>query len=292
MHAGLVELSTFNLIDAVMLSPHPPSGDWLLVSLTPETTTIAIMRGPALRFYRRRADVDSEPLTALIHRTAMFHEDRMGGSAFARVVYRGASFGDGGIEQSAPRCGRAARHSGRHDRSARDGSGPRPAGEPSGNGRRARGAGRSAPARTAGGVTMRINLATRPFYNERVITALLVVVALVAVGLTVFNVTELISLSSRRTALQAQIARDEAATKAADASAQSVQRTVDRAALGALAFETGEANALISERTFSWTTFLGLIEKTLPQDVHLLSVAPRVDDGQMWITMLVLAKTA
>ena len=31
LHAGLVDLATFNLINAVLAAGAPPSGDWLLV---------------------------------------------------------------------------------------------------------------------------------------------------------------------------------------------------------------------------------------------------------------------
>jgi hypothetical protein len=137
---------------------------------------------------------------------------------------------------------------------------------------------------------LQTNLASRPFYNERLVTAALMLLAVVVLGLAAFNVQQLVSLSSRRSALAAQIGRDEKTADAASHEATAVQHTVNQAALTALANEAREANNLIAERTFSWTIFLGLIEKTLPQDVHLVSVAPRVDDNQLWITMLVIAK--
>jgi hypothetical protein len=85
IHAGLVDLSSFNVINAVLASGSAPAGDWLLVSLAPEATTLAIMRGQNLMFYRHRLTVDEEPLSTLVHQTAMYHEDRLGGKQFARV---------------------------------------------------------------------------------------------------------------------------------------------------------------------------------------------------------------
>jgi len=99
MHAGLVEIASFNLINAALASPTPPTGDWLLVSIAAEATTLAIMRGTSLMFYRHRTAVDNEPLSALVHQTAMYHEDRMGGTVFSRVVLCGAAAGVGGAEQ-------------------------------------------------------------------------------------------------------------------------------------------------------------------------------------------------
>lgn len=98
MHAGLVDLSSFNLINAMLAAPAPPTGDWLLVSISAESTTLAILRGRALMFYRHRTSMEDEPLSALVHQTAMYHEDRMGGSAFSRVVLSGAAAGPEGAE--------------------------------------------------------------------------------------------------------------------------------------------------------------------------------------------------
>jgi hypothetical protein len=57
-----------------------------------------------------------------------------------------------------------------------------------------------------------------------------------------------------------------------------------------LGFETQEANALIDQRLFSWTVFFGLVEKTLPLDVRLIAVAPKVERGELRIAMTVNAK--
>jgi hypothetical protein len=65
---------------------------------------------------------------------------------------------------------------------------------------------------------------------------------------------------------------------------------VNRAQLQELANSAQEANLLIDERTFSWTIFFNLIEKAIPYDVHLQSVAPTIDKGALVITMTVVAK--
>ena len=52
---------------------------------------------------------------------------------------------------------------------------------------------------------LRGNLATRPFYNERIVTLLLALIGAVVLALTVTNATRLMQLSSRRSELRAQI---------------------------------------------------------------------------------------
>jgi type IV pilus assembly protein PilM len=87
--AGLVDLSTFNVINAVLATPRPPTGDWLLVHVTPEDATMAILRGPHLVFFRNRGAEGEGSLADLVHQTAMYYEDRLSGTGFTRVMLVG-----------------------------------------------------------------------------------------------------------------------------------------------------------------------------------------------------------
>jgi Tfp pilus assembly PilM family ATPase len=100
--AGIVDIASFNVINTALAAGTAPTGDWLLVCLAPESTTIAIMRGGSLVFHRHRTAVDSEPLTALVHQTAMYYEDRLGGTSFSRVYLSGGS-GEAGSHEKARR---------------------------------------------------------------------------------------------------------------------------------------------------------------------------------------------
>jgi type IV pilus assembly protein PilM len=95
IYPGLVDLASFNVMNAVVAAGAAPAADWLLVSLAADATTLAILRGDKLMFYRHRASLDDEPLSALVHQTAMYHEDRLGGQSFARVWVCGANAADG-----------------------------------------------------------------------------------------------------------------------------------------------------------------------------------------------------
>jgi type IV pilus assembly protein PilM len=89
-HPGLVDIASFNQVNAV-LAGGPVSGDWLLVSLAPDYATIALVRAGDLIFYRNRTAAGEADLADLVHQTAMYHEDRLGGGGFSRVVVAGAS---------------------------------------------------------------------------------------------------------------------------------------------------------------------------------------------------------
>ena len=77
----------------------PPTGDWLLVNVTADYSSIAILRDEHLIFFRNRA-VDTEgTLADLVHQTGMYYEDRLGGAGFSRVLLAGSA--GGGLRQAA-----------------------------------------------------------------------------------------------------------------------------------------------------------------------------------------------
>jgi type IV pilus assembly protein PilM len=95
-HAGIVDLASMSVVNAVLAGGAGPTGDWLLVNVAPESTVLAIVRMGQLMFYRHRHAIDEEPLGALVHQTAMYHEDRLGGQKFAKVWLCGSSWADAG----------------------------------------------------------------------------------------------------------------------------------------------------------------------------------------------------
>lgn len=90
-HAGIVDLSTFNVANAALAGSPAPSGDWLLVNVAPDWASIAIMRGAHLIFFRSRAAEVEGTLVDLAHQTSMYYEDRLNGQGFSRVLVCGAS---------------------------------------------------------------------------------------------------------------------------------------------------------------------------------------------------------
>jgi type IV pilus assembly protein PilM len=105
-HAGIVDLSTFNAVNAVLVTEAVPAGDWLLVNIAPGWESIAIMRDRQLIFFRSRGADGEGTLADLIHQTAMYYEDRLSGSGFSRVLLCGAV---GGGEFEALRRGLSER---------------------------------------------------------------------------------------------------------------------------------------------------------------------------------------
>jgi len=92
-YAGIVDLASVNLINAVLAGQpgDADAADWLLVHVALDYSTLAVVRGGDVIFFRSRAAERDDDLTDLVHQTAMYHEDRLGGGGFSRVVLAGAS---------------------------------------------------------------------------------------------------------------------------------------------------------------------------------------------------------
>ncbi len=104
--AGLVDLASLNLINAALGSgAETTAGDWLVVHVAPDYATLAIVRdhpsagagrpgfggGRDLIYFRTRQLESEGDLADLVHQTAMYHEDRLSGGTFVRIVLSGAS---------------------------------------------------------------------------------------------------------------------------------------------------------------------------------------------------------
>jgi Tfp pilus assembly PilM family ATPase len=89
--AGLVDLSTFCLAQCALRTTAGLTGDWLLIHGAADGATIAIYRGWHPVFFRRRGADGDAHLGELVHQTAMYYEDRLGGAGFGRIMVGGVS---------------------------------------------------------------------------------------------------------------------------------------------------------------------------------------------------------
>jgi type IV pilus assembly protein PilM len=97
-HAGLVDIATFSVINLALAAPPVRSGDWLVVHMRPEYTSIGIVRAGALIFFRNRPEGDEESLTDVVHQTAMYYQDRLSGDGFGGVLLGGSGRAPGAVE--------------------------------------------------------------------------------------------------------------------------------------------------------------------------------------------------
>ena len=90
-HAGLVEPLGFGLMNAAVARGAGGGGaDWLLVHAGPGSGVLAVARGRHPLLYRTVA-ADGEALGDLVHQTAMYYEDRLGGGGLSLALVAGGA---------------------------------------------------------------------------------------------------------------------------------------------------------------------------------------------------------
>ena len=138
---------------------------------------------------------------------------------------------------------------------------------------------------------LRTNLSTRPFYNERAVRSLLGLFGLIALGLTLFNIYEIVRLRGQSRDARQTIARNEQQARDLRLKAEDIRKGIDRVKLDAVQTAAREANSLIDRRTFSWTELLNYFQTTLPADVRIAGVSPQLDiEGKRLVQISVLSR--
>ena len=139
---------------------------------------------------------------------------------------------------------------------------------------------------------LRTNLSTRPFYNDRAIHLGIGIAAVLIAALTIWNILQVVTLSRQNTELATRVNRDLAEAEQLTKMAAEIRGRLNKDELQSVVDSAREANALIDQRTFSWTAFFNHLEATMPPDVMLTSVRPQVKQGITRVTMGVLARRA
>jgi type IV pilus assembly protein PilM len=100
VYAGLVDLATLSIINLILGGRDVPPVDWLVVHLRPDYTSIVIMRGEHVIFFRNRPEGDQASIADLVHQAAMYYQDRLQGQRFARVFLGGSGRVGGAVDSA------------------------------------------------------------------------------------------------------------------------------------------------------------------------------------------------
>jgi hypothetical protein len=140
---------------------------------------------------------------------------------------------------------------------------------------------------------LRTNLSTRPFYNERAVQIALGALALIVLAVTMFNAVQLIRLTDSQRSLGAHAVDAEQDAARLRTQAAAIRAQINPKELETVASAAREANGIIDQRAFSWTELLGQFEQTLPENVRIMAVQPRLaSDGSFVVAMTVQARRA
>ena len=291
VHAGLVDLATFSIINGVLAGPD--AAGRRLAARAPDDE-LRDARGAARTgrdLLPQSAEESEGPLADIVHQTAMYYEDRLKGQGFSRVLLhrrrsagqrrraaagaRGSASGEGGSRGSA--CRRVARRS--HQRVAGSAVG-------------AGAARRHSPARAKGGLTDAqdqprdaavLQRARRPSRHRGVVIAV--------AALTAFNAARDSDAARSGTPISRRARRQaEARSRSLREQASALRKTVDQGDIAVVQAAAREANLLIERRAFSWTDLFNRFEETLPADVRIAAVQPQIDDqGRMLVAVTVIS---
>ena len=140
---------------------------------------------------------------------------------------------------------------------------------------------------------LRTNLSTRPFYNARAVQAVLGIAGLVVLAVTLYNAVTITRLMLQQRSLSARAVQAERDAQRLRNEAVGIRSRIDPKELNVVAGQAREANAIIDQRTFSWTELFQTFESTLPPDVRITAVQPRLEqDGTFYVDIAVEARRA
>ena len=138
-------------------------------------------------------------------------------------------------------------------------------------------------------MSLRTNLATRPFYNERAVQVLLVIAAVAVAAVSVFNARQLYALTSKDRALVAAADTAEDKTRGHTRDIARTRTGIDAAHVADVSAAARSRGRLVSAS--SWTDLFNRLEAALPGNVRLASVKPELDDqGRLVVTVGVVSK--
>ena len=133
---------------------------------------------------------------------------------------------------------------------------------------------------------LRTNLSTRPFYNVRAVQLVLGLFAGLVLAVTLFNVVQIIRLTASQRSLGSSASQAEAEAQRLRGEAARVRAQINPQELKIVANAAREANTIIDQRAFSWTELFAQFEDTLPADVRITAVRPRLERGGSFIVAI------
>lgn len=119
----------------------------------------------------------------------------------------------------------------------------------------------------------RPNLARRPFVDARPANVAVAVLLVATVTLTATSVRTIHSYLEGSRRSREEVASLRAEIQRLDASRKEAEQKLSRFDLEGMKAGAEEANALARLRAFSWSRFLTRLEKTLPNDFRVVSIA-------------------
>jgi Tfp pilus assembly PilM family ATPase len=98
MHPGLVDIATLSMLNLFLGFAAKPQDDWLVIHAQPTYTSVVILRGANVMFFRN-IEGEDEGIADVVHQTTMYYQDRLSGQGFSRVMLGGLGRAAGALDQ-------------------------------------------------------------------------------------------------------------------------------------------------------------------------------------------------
>lgn len=139
---------------------------------------------------------------------------------------------------------------------------------------------------------LHLNLAAKPYRDYRPIWVVVGILSLLTLVLLVNNIRTAYRFFVNTRDTRVEIARVERATNTEKEKAEKIADEITRLDTRRLETRVEFVNEQIAERAFSWSGLLDNLEKVVPDDVRLVTLAPTVTaDGPVTLNMTCISRT-
>jgi len=138
---------------------------------------------------------------------------------------------------------------------------------------------------------LHLNLAGRPYRDYRPLYAVVVVTSILIAIMLLNNIETGYRYARETKTTRAKIQQIDAQTERENQKTDEINQRLRTVNIKQLSDQAQFANARLAERAFSWSELLDRLERVLPDDVHIESVAPSFGkNGLVHLHMQAVAK--
>ena len=136
-----------------------------------------------------------------------------------------------------------------------------------------------------------LNLASRPFFNNRKFYAASLLLGLVFVGLSTANLLLYLAHRSQSLRLNRELADQTTEARRLEQEQQEIWARLQRPETEDFLNLVDYLNPLIARRTFSWTRFLNRLENLIPHRVQIMAITPRIVESEIVVEIFCNARS-
>lgn len=136
-----------------------------------------------------------------------------------------------------------------------------------------------------------LNLASRPFFNNRKFYAATLLLGLVFVGLSAANLLLYLAHRSQSLRLNRELADQTAEAGRLEREQQEIWARLQRPETEDFLNLVDYLNPLIARRTFSWTRFLNQLENLVPHQVQIVAITPTIVESEIVVEIYCNARS-